>query len=151
LKRKFLIKKQGKSSGGFTLIEILITIGIIGILASFILIPLGGAKTKARDARVMSDLDQIRTIGEIIVSTDENYAAVNTNLDVNLMMSDMVNEGAKNIHRYSNADGYCVEAELEGGKWGCVNSGLILVFNLSDDPNCDGPGSNKRPKDINCE
>ena len=46
---------------GFTLIEILIVIAIIGLLASVVLVSFPGAMKKARDAQRIHDLDQIRT------------------------------------------------------------------------------------------
>lgn len=45
---------------GYTLIELLIVVAIIGILASIGLISLNGARESARDSRRMSDLSQIR-------------------------------------------------------------------------------------------
>lgn len=45
---------------GFTLIEVLVVIGIIGVLASIILVALNGGKVKARDARREADLKNIQ-------------------------------------------------------------------------------------------
>src|SRR5664279_825429 len=44
---------------GFTLIEILVVVAIIGILASVVLASLNSARSKGRDARRVSDIHQI--------------------------------------------------------------------------------------------
>jgi prepilin-type N-terminal cleavage/methylation domain-containing protein len=44
---------------GFSLIELLIVIGIIGVLASFILISSGRSKVQSRDARRLEDIREI--------------------------------------------------------------------------------------------
>ena len=46
---------------GFTLVELLIAVGIIAILAGFILASYGPAKQKAQDSRRVSDIAQLQT------------------------------------------------------------------------------------------
>jgi prepilin-type N-terminal cleavage/methylation domain-containing protein len=63
--------KQGKR--GFTLIELLVVIAIIGMLAAVILASLGTARSKARDARRVSDIGQIQTALELFFDRSQSY------------------------------------------------------------------------------
>lgn len=57
-----------KNRKGFTLIEILIVVAIIGILASVALVGLAPAQRRGRDSRRLSDLRQAQTALELYYS-----------------------------------------------------------------------------------
>jgi prepilin-type N-terminal cleavage/methylation domain-containing protein len=50
---------------GFTLLELLVVIAIIGVLASIVMASLNSARSKARDAKRLSDVSQIKTALEL--------------------------------------------------------------------------------------
>lgn len=59
---------------GFTLIELMVVISIIGILSTMVLVSLGEARAKARDARRESDIRQIVLAMEMDYSDNEKYS-----------------------------------------------------------------------------
>ena len=140
------MKIFNKKEGGFTLIELLVVIAIIGILASIVLVSLSSARTRAKDARITADLNQMRTIGEMLYSSDLSYVNMSTvsSTDLNTLMNDITAQGGTSGNVFSNETvGYCAEAKFgsAGGKWGCVNSGLTANFNMPSDPvNCNATG-----------
>ena len=71
-----MISRYQKTKG-FTLIELLVVISIISLLSSVVLSSLSSARSKARDAKRMSDLRQINNA--IILYADSNSGSLPTN------------------------------------------------------------------------
>ena len=68
-----MAQKTSKVRLGFTLIELMVVISIIGLLSSIILASLNAARAKARDIRRMQDLNQIRTAMFLYYDTNKNW------------------------------------------------------------------------------
>jgi type II secretion system protein G len=58
---------------GFTLIELIVVIAIIGLLSTLAVVALGSARTKARDAKRLSDIKQVQSALEIYYSDNAKY------------------------------------------------------------------------------
>jgi prepilin-type N-terminal cleavage/methylation domain-containing protein len=114
---------------GFTLIELLVVIAIIGILASIVLVSLGGARTKARDARRQSDIRQIVTAQEMYYGDTEAYyteAGTDGALvgPISTYLSPVPKDPSTSVgyHWFDNTgtgnnQKFCVYATMESGKF----------------------------------
>lgn len=60
---------------GFTLVEMLVVIAIIGVLSSFVLVGLGDVRRDARDTRRIADVRQIQNTLEIYYTENQAYPA----------------------------------------------------------------------------
>lgn len=60
---------------GFTLIEVLVVVGIIGLLSAVVLVGIGPFRAKGRDARRISDLRQVQSGLELYYTKNQNYPA----------------------------------------------------------------------------
>jgi prepilin-type N-terminal cleavage/methylation domain-containing protein len=63
-------------SKGFTLIELLVVVAIIGILATVVLSSLGAARTRARDARRLSEMKSFETALEAYYLDYNQYPGI---------------------------------------------------------------------------
>lgn len=62
-----------RNNKGFTLIELLTVVAIIGILASIVLVGLGGFRARGRDSRRIADLRQIQNALELYYLKNGSY------------------------------------------------------------------------------
>lgn len=75
--------KIKESTKGFTILELLIVVAIIGILAAIVIVAVGDARTKGADAGVKSNLTSARSQAEVFynvnTSSPNSYTGVCTN------------------------------------------------------------------------
>ena len=62
-----------KRQRGFTLIELMVVIAIIGMLSSIVLASMNSARKKARDAKRLSDMHQLQNALELYYSDNSAY------------------------------------------------------------------------------
>ena len=120
---------------GFTLIELLVVIAIIGILAAIVLVSLSGARDRAKDARITTDMSQLRTAAEVYQGNNQTYTGFCTDADTVALQTDITNQGGTSYACHESATAYCVEVLLNGGEYWCVDSGLISK-QYAADPIC---------------
>ncbi|MDO8752021.1 MAG: type II secretion system protein, partial [Candidatus Wolfebacteria bacterium] len=58
------MKQYKKKNEGFTLIEMMVVIAVVGILSAAVLAGLAPSRNKAKDARIVSGVQQARAVVE---------------------------------------------------------------------------------------
>lgn len=132
---------------GFTLIELLVVIAIIGILTGIVLVSLGGARAKARDAQREATIRQINTAMEMcydnancggdekyITGTDFGCTSYPCNIEGKSIGGYLTvpTDSVTNYDYLYTQDGtdqrYCIYIPLEGGGFTCAsNKGVATV------------------------
>jgi len=90
------------SSKGFTLIEMLVVVAIVGILSATVLSALGPARNKAKDTRIISSIKQSLIIAETLYDSNNtsHYAAAataftNKTFGFGNLYTDVTNQGGQ--------------------------------------------------------
>ncbi|MCP6720204.1 MAG: prepilin-type N-terminal cleavage/methylation domain-containing protein [Patescibacteria group bacterium] len=114
---------------GFTLIETLVVIAIIGLLSSVVVIGLGGARSKARDARRIADIRSIQSGLEVDYTAVAGYPAT---IPANAPQTDP--QGTSYAYEIVGTEGYLLGICLENtegttGAAPCPAAGVSCVGN----------------------
>lgn len=138
-----------RNKKGFTLIEVLIVVAIVGILASVVLVGLGPVQKRGRDARRISDLRQAQTGLELYYNKNGSYPAssdwatlTNTLKSAGIGVSNIPKDpsAGKTYMYVSNGSSYVVGATLEDGSNPILNEDIdsnpISGFSCGDPVYC---------------
>lgn len=123
---------------GFTLVEALAVVAMIGVLASIVMVRVGTAKKQGQDTGVVSGLREVRNASELYF--DQLYTHEGVCNDDNTTLSDQGNFGRIRIYidRYNG----------ENGVIGCKDAdegfAVISSLNLGDCWCVDYQGASKR-------
>ena len=120
-----------KQNKGFTLIEMLVVIGIIGILAAVVLTALGPSRNKAKDTRILSAVNQVRSLAEVNFNPSANvYADISGNATFTQLSTDVTANSSALVYNIDasgqsytafaslasdTTQGYCVDSTGFGG------------------------------------
>ncbi|NCT00024.1 prepilin-type N-terminal cleavage/methylation domain-containing protein [Candidatus Parcubacteria bacterium] len=129
-------------SKGFTLIELLVVVAIIGILATVVLASLGSARSRARDAKRITELKQIQNALELYYLDNNSYPVANAVADcnANTTLAPLVSGGYVPSLPTENTLPFCINYYSQGGSaWTCngENRGLFsyAFFFALENPN----------------
>ena len=138
--------KIWKKKKGFTLIELLVVIAIIGLLSGIVLVSMSGARNKGKDTRIITSLEQIKTMAALIYddsgSTDYSELCIdgdptplpaegagptlggsgsNYDTDLATLVTEITAQSGAPVC-YDSATNYCVSAPLASGGNKCVGT-----------------------------
>ncbi len=127
-----------KNKKGFTLIELLVVIAVIGILATIVLLNLGGVQDRAKDSRIQSSLSQTRAVAKMAATPLDNYDGVCDEITDASVYKDITAMGGTSMNCFDDSAGFCVEATLNNGTPLCTSGDEVLEGSCGGNHECTG-------------
>ena len=109
---------------GFTLIELLVVIAIIGILAGMVVVNMSSAPTAAKNAKIQSYFDQLRTTATVWFTNQNTYFGFDAaGSGDGATLKTKIGEVSNTYYSSSTASAFCARAQYVGTTtlW-CVDS-----------------------------
>ncbi len=111
--------KMKTKKEGFTLIEMLVVIAMIGLLSAVLLVALGPSRKKAQDTRIISDLNQIRSLMEANYNPSSGQYVMPS---ISNLSTDITNNGGS-LNESTSTTSYRFYSALPSGSgYYCVDS-----------------------------
>lgn len=107
-------------NSGFTIVELLVVIVVIGILAAITMVSYSGITTKANQTKLTSDLKNAATQLEVAKAVNNGYPT--TTDQINDGKGLLPSGGVLFSYNYHNADHYCLSASLGSINYHVVSS-----------------------------
>jgi len=129
--RPDLLRKQNIKSAGFTLVEVLAVVAMIGFLASIIIVRLSESKKQGEDSAVIGGLREIRNAAELYNEQNTSYEGVCNPADTSISDDGDFGRIKAYIEQYNGEfgsigckdsdNGYSAISSLKTGDCWCVD------------------------------
>jgi prepilin-type N-terminal cleavage/methylation domain-containing protein len=140
---------------GFTLIELMVVLAVIGLLSAIIIVILTSARTDSRDAKRVADLKEVTTALQLYYDTHNTYPTVLSDLVPTYIVIEPKDPVGQQSYYYDvlgGGSGYHLGANLENPAHRALGADRDTVtdtINGSDASDCGGGSlSGRRCYDI---
>jgi len=141
--RNFILFKDQRFSAGFTLVELLVVIFIIGLLASIASVIAMETRKRGRDAGIIASLAQVRFEAALIYNSDNSYVTLcdasdtlnDANDNLRIIEDEVRKYAGVDPICYATKDAYCIQSPLNIGDYYCLDS-TGLAGKITDSAEC---------------